>query len=56
MTDLHTRTSLEVGDLLRTHGDAYRAKHPITPEQGQVMRRLAACRTAALHRAAPRRQ
>jgi hypothetical protein len=48
MTDLRTRTSLEVGDLLRAHGDAYRARHPISPEQSQVMRRLAACRTAAL--------
>ena len=48
MTNLPTRTSLEVGDLLRAHGDAYRAKHPITSEQARVLRRLAACRTAAL--------
>jgi hypothetical protein len=48
MTDLHRRTSLEVGDVLRAHGDAYRAKHPVTSEQSQVMQRLAACRTAAL--------
>jgi hypothetical protein len=48
MTDLRTRTSVEVGDLLRAHGDAYRARQPISPEQSQVMRRLAACRTAAL--------
>jgi Putative transposase/Transposase zinc-binding domain len=48
MTDLQTRTSLEVGDILRAHGGAYRAQHPVTPEQAQVMRRLAACRTAAL--------
>ncbi len=48
MTDLDRRTSLEVGDLLRAHGDAYRVQHPVTPEQAQVMRRLAACRTAAL--------
>src|SRR5450755_3557706 len=48
MTDLLTRTSLEVGDILRAQGEAYRALHPVTPEQSQVMRRLAACRTAAL--------
>ena len=48
MTDLHSRTSLEVGDVLRAHGVAYRAQHPVTPEQAQVMQRLAACRTAAL--------
>jgi hypothetical protein len=48
MTDLHPGTSLEVGDLLRAHGEAYRAQHPVTPEQSQVMQRLAACRTAAL--------
>jgi hypothetical protein len=48
MTDLRMRTSLEVGDLLRAHGDTYRARQPISPEQSQVMRRLAACRTAAL--------
>jgi hypothetical protein len=48
MTDLHTSTSLEVGDLLRAQGAAYRTQHPVTPEQSQVMQRLAACRTAAL--------
>jgi hypothetical protein len=48
MTDLHPRPSLEVGDVLRAHGAAYRAKHAVTPEQAQVMQRLAACRTAAL--------
>src|SRR6266851_4093685 len=48
MTDLHTRTSLEVGDILRAQGDAYRAQHPVTPEQAQVLGRLAQCRTAAL--------
>jgi hypothetical protein len=48
MTASYTRTSLEVGDILRAHGDAYRAQHPVTPEQAQVLRRLAQCRTAAL--------
>ncbi len=48
MTDLQKRTSLEVGAVLRAQGAAYRAKHPISPEQAQVMKHLAACRTAAL--------
>jgi hypothetical protein len=48
MADLQTRTSLEVADILRAHAAAYRAQHPVTPEQSQVMQRLAACRTAAL--------
>ena len=48
MSELDSRTALAVGDILRMHGDAYRAKHPVTPEQAQVMRRLADCRTAAL--------
>jgi len=39
---------LEVADILRAHGDAYRACHPVSPEQANVLRRLTACRTAAL--------
>jgi hypothetical protein len=39
---------LEVADILRAHGDAYRARHPVSPEQAAVMRHLVACRTAAL--------
>jgi len=39
---------VEVADILRAHGEAYRARHPVSPEQATVMRRLAACRTAAL--------
>jgi hypothetical protein len=37
-----------VADILRAHGDAYRARHPVSPEQAVVMRHLVACRTAAL--------
>ena len=48
MTDLQKRTSLEVGDVLRAHATAYRANHPVSPEQAQVMQHLAACRTTAL--------
>jgi hypothetical protein len=39
---------LEVADILRAHGDAYRACHLVSPEQATVLRRLTACRTAAL--------
>jgi hypothetical protein len=39
---------LEVADILRAHGEEYRARHPVSSEQATVMRRLAACRTAAL--------
>ena len=42
------RPRLEVADILRTHGAAYRARYPVSPEQAAVMRHLAACRTAAL--------
>jgi hypothetical protein len=38
----------EVADILRAHGEAYRARHPVSPEQAAVMRHLVACRTAAL--------
>jgi Putative transposase/Transposase zinc-binding domain len=43
-----TRPPLEVGDILRAHGEAYAARHPLTAAQVGVLRRLAACRTAAL--------
>ncbi len=42
------RPRLEVADILRTHGAAYRARQPVSPEQAAVMRHLATCRTAAL--------
>ncbi len=42
------RPRLEVADVLRAHGDAYRTRHPVSPEQVAVMRHLAACRTAVL--------
>jgi hypothetical protein len=43
-----TPAALEVGDIVRAHGAAYRARHPVMPQQAQVLRRLAECRTAAL--------
>jgi Putative transposase/Transposase zinc-binding domain len=48
MMPLPARPLLEVADILRTHGEAYRTLYPVPPLQAAVMRRLAACRTAAL--------
>jgi putative transposase/transposase-like zinc-binding protein len=48
MCQLLQRPALQLGDILRLHGPAYAAGHPVSPEQGKVLRRLAACRTAAL--------
>ena len=42
------RPPLEVADILRAHGQAYRARHPVSPEQAKVMTNLIQCRTAAL--------
>ena len=42
------RPRFELGDLIREHGDALRAQHPVTPEQAKILRALANCRTAAL--------
>lgn len=39
---------LEVAEIFRTHGEAFRDRHPVSPEQATVLRRLTACRTAAL--------
>jgi hypothetical protein len=48
MVQLLTRPALRLGDILRRHGAAYAARHSVSPEQSQVLRRLADCRTAAL--------
>jgi hypothetical protein len=45
---LATRSTLEVADILRARGAAYAAGHRLLHEQARVLRRLAACRTAAL--------
>src|SRR6202167_3159948 len=44
------RPALEVADILREHGEAFRAKYGslLTTEQKKVLRQLALCRTAAL--------
>jgi hypothetical protein len=43
-----TRPALEVADIFRAHGADYCTRHPVSAWQAAVLRRLAACRTAAL--------
>lgn len=42
------QASLELGDLLRRHGERYAATHRVSPVQQKVIRALSQCRTAAL--------
>jgi Putative transposase/Transposase zinc-binding domain len=42
------RPALELADIVRAHGEAYRLSHALTPEQHAVLRATAQCRTAAL--------
>lgn len=39
---------LEVADIFRTHGDAYRRSHVLSPEQARAMHAIETCRTAPL--------
>jgi hypothetical protein len=39
---------LHVIDIFRRHGEEYREKHSLTPEQDRVLRDMQRCRTAAL--------
>jgi hypothetical protein len=43
-----TRPRLEVADIFRAAGEAYRHSHALTPEQGKTMSAIERCRTAAL--------
>jgi hypothetical protein len=43
-----TRYPLEVADIFRAHGEAYRQRHRLSGGQRRVMRAIEACRTAAL--------
>jgi hypothetical protein len=43
-----SRPFLDIADVLRVHGDAYRCSHVLTPEQARAMRAIVVCRTAAL--------
>lgn len=48
MISATTRPTLEVADILRAHGDAYRQQRPVSPAQAAVLTQLIQCRTAAL--------
>ena len=50
MTPTTDRPTLEVADVIRQYGPAFRARygHTLTAEQRKALRDLAACRTAAL--------
>lgn len=39
---------LEVADIFRAHGEAYRQTRVLTPQQARAMRAIESCRTAAL--------
>ena len=42
------RPPLEVADIFRQHGAAFRATHSLSPEQRRVMRAIEECRTSVL--------
>jgi hypothetical protein len=42
------RPTLEVADIVRDFGEAFRRSHTLTPHQAEVLRAIAACRTATL--------
>ena len=42
------RPGLEIAEIFRTHGDAYRQAHALSREQRAVMRAIEVCRTAVL--------
>jgi hypothetical protein len=42
------RPALELSDIVRAHGQAYRQRHVLTPEQHAVLSAIERCRTAAL--------
>ena len=42
------RPRLEVADIFRGWGEAYREQHALSPEQARAMRAIELCRTAAL--------
>jgi len=42
------RPRLEVADIFRAHGEAYRTSRVLTPQQARAMRAIESCRSAAL--------
>jgi hypothetical protein len=43
-----TRPKLELADIFREHGEDYRSRHSLSPQQSKVLNRIVSCRTAAL--------
>lgn len=43
-----TRPALELADIVREHGEAFRRAHPLSTDQHAVLRAVERCRTAAL--------
>jgi hypothetical protein len=43
-----TRPALELADIVREHGQAFRRAHPLSTDQHAVLRAVERCRTAAL--------
>ena len=39
---------MEVADIFRAHGEVYRQRRVLTPDQEKVMRAIEACRTEVL--------
>ena len=42
------RPRFEVAEIFRAHGEAFRQRHDLTPDQRQVMAAIETCRTAVL--------
>ncbi len=42
------RAQLEIAQIFRAHGEGYRQRHRLSPEQRAAMRAIESCRTAAL--------
>jgi hypothetical protein len=47
-TAFAARPAFEVADIVRDFGEAFRQSYSVTPEQAEVLRAVAACRTSAL--------
>lgn len=45
---LVSRARFDFGEIVRAHSEAYRARYPLSGEQAQVLRAVAACRSSAL--------
>src|SRR5712671_6922970 len=43
-----SKAALEVADIFRRHGEAFRAKHPTSRQRRRVMQAIEECRTSRL--------